>query len=103
MADATLATVRQAKAPAFVLVCGKCSRKLGPAGKVMRKRLKHALKSRRWGKARLVKTTCFSLCPKHRLVLGSARSLERRRLLAVEQGFSVEEALDDLLGPHRHA
>jgi len=98
MADAPHATVRPAKTPELVFVCKKCSRKLGPAGKAMRKSLKQALKTRRWGKARLVTTGCFSLCPKRRQVLASARSLGAHRLLVVEEAFSVEEALDYLLG-----
>ncbi len=99
MADAQLATVRPAKAPNLVFVCKKCGRKLGPAGKAMRKSLKHALKTRKWGKARLVTTSCFSLCPKRRQVLASARSLAEHRLLVVDETSSVEEALDYLLGP----
>jgi hypothetical protein len=93
----------QAKAPfaAAALICGKCSRKLGPDGKAMRKALKTALKSRRWGKARLLETRCFSLCPKRRQVLASARTLSEGRLLVVKPGFAVEAALVALLGPPR--
>jgi len=99
MADVPFATVRPAKAPELVLVCGKCSRKLGPAGKAIRKDLKQALKTRRWGKVRLVKTGCMSICPKRRQVLASARSLGERRVLVIAENASVEESLDYLLGP----
>jgi len=101
MGDLPFATIRPAKAPDLVLVCGKCSRKLGPAGKAIRKDLKHALKTRRWGKVRLVKTGCLSICPKHRQVLASARSLGEHRVLVIEAKSSVDDALDYLLGPPR--
>jgi hypothetical protein len=66
-------SIEPAKAPFAdaVLMCGKCSRKLGSDGKAIRKALKQALKSRRWGKVRLVEMSCFSLCPKRRQVLAS--------------------------------
>jgi hypothetical protein len=97
MPDASLGTIRPVKAPDVVLICEKCSHKLGPAGKAMRKNLKHALKSRRWGKVRLVKTSCFAICPKRRQVLASTRSLKERRLLVAEENSSIAEILDYLL------
>ncbi len=99
MADTPFATIRPAKAPEVVLVCEKCRRRLGPSGKAIRKTLKQALKTKRWGKVRLVKTGCFSICPKRRQVLASSRSLGEHRVLVVEEKASVEEALVYLLGP----
>jgi hypothetical protein len=104
MADASHTAIRPAKAPQVVLMCGKCSRKLGPAGKVMRKSLRAELKSRRWGKVRLVKSTCLSLCPKRRQVLASGRSLRERQVLVVDEGAEVNAILAFLLGtPHGKA
>ena len=97
--------LKVAKAPFSdtVLVCGKCARKFKGAGKPVAKELKAALKDRRWGKVRVVETKCFDLCPKRRQVLASHRTLADHRLVVVEQGFSVETALQALLGPPRVA
>lgn len=102
--DALLpAGLKIAKAPFSdtVLVCGKCQRKFKGAGKPVAKQLKAELKSRRWGKVRVVETKCFDLCPKRRQVLASHRTLADHRLVVVEHGFSPEEALRTLLGPPR--
>jgi hypothetical protein len=98
MADPVSATIQPAKTAGVVLECGKCRRKLGADGKAIRKALKHALKGGRWGKVRLVETRCFSLCPKRRQVLASARSLSDHRLLVIQTTSSVEAALTYLLG-----
>ena len=92
-----------AKAPFSdtVLVCAKCARKFKGAGKPVAKQLKAELKTRRWGKVRVVETKCFDLCPKQRQVLASHRTLADHRLLVVEKGFSPEDALRALLGPPR--
>ncbi len=99
------ATLKLAKAPFAdtVLVCGKCARKFKGAGKPVAKALKAELKSRRWGKVRVVETKCLDLCPKRRQVLASARTLTDRRLVVVEAGFSPKEALYALLGPPHEA
>ena len=80
-----------------LLMCRKCARKLGPEGKAIRKSLKQALKNARWPDVRLQKTDCFSLCPKGGQILASLRPRGERRLLVVEPGFVVEDALDYLL------
>ncbi len=94
-------TLKVAKAPFSdaVLVCGKCARKFKGAGKPVAKALKAELKSRRWGKVRVVETKCFDLCPKRRQVLASHRTLADHKLVVVEHGFSPEAALRALLGP----
>jgi hypothetical protein len=95
------AKLKRAKAPfaQAVFVCGKCARKFPGGRKAVRKALKTALKSRRWGKVRLVETRCLDLCPKHRQVLASAMTLARRKLVVVEPGFEAVAALEELLGP----
>ena len=87
----------RAPSPQTVLFCGKCARKLGSDGKAIRKGLKHALKSQRWGEVRIVETKCFSLCPKRRLVLASARTIAQGKLLVVSQGLTADAALETLL------
>ena len=82
-----------------VFVCGKCARKFPGGRKAVKKALKAGLKTRRWGKVRLVETRCLDLCPKRRQVLASARTLARRRLVVVEPGFEAGPALEELLGP----
>jgi hypothetical protein len=97
------ARVTLAKTPfdQTVLVCGKCAKKFPDSknAKGVAKRLKALLKTRRWGRVRVVETRCFDLCPKRRQVLASARTLAERRLVVVEPGFDPEAALTQLLGP----
>jgi predicted metal-binding protein len=94
--------VRQAKAPfaETVLVCSKCAKKFpdGRGAKGVRSALKSALKSRRWGKVRVVETKCMDLCPKRRLVLASGTTLSNHKLVVVDAGFDADAALTQLLG-----
>lgn len=83
----------------MVLLCRKCARRLGPAGKKSRKTLKRALKATPWGKVRLVETGCFSLCPKRAQVLATLRPRGERRVAVVEPGFDTERVIDYLLRP----
>jgi hypothetical protein len=96
---APLSSLRRAKAPFAdaVLICGKCVRKLGAEGKAIRKSLKRAAKRRPGGKLRLIETRCFSLCPKGRVVLASARVLGDHHLLVASPGLSPSDALDQLV------
>jgi hypothetical protein len=102
-AESTRLKIAKAPFRDTVLVCGKCARKFKGAGKPAAKQLKAELKSRRWGKVRVVETKCFDLCPKRRQVLASHRTLADHRLVVVEQGFSPQEALRALLGPPQDA
>ncbi len=97
--------VRQAKAPfaETVLLCSKCAKTFPDdrGAKGVRSALKSALKSRRWGKVRVVETKCLDLCPKRRLVLASGVLLASQKLLVVDAGFDIDAALVQLLGaPH---
>ncbi len=94
-----VSALRRAKAPFAdaVFICGKCVRKLGREGKAIRKSIKRAAKARRPSKVRLIETRCFSLCPKDRVVLASARSLGDHRLLVASRGLAAPAALDQLL------
>jgi predicted metal-binding protein len=99
--------VRQAKAPfsETVLVCSKCAKKFPDrrGAKGVRSALKSALKTRRWGKIRLVETKCLDLCPKRRLVLASGATLANHKLVVVDAGFDADAALIQLLGEPRPA
>ncbi len=96
------ARIRQAKAPfaETVLLCSKCARRFPDdrGAKGVRSALKSALKSRRWGKVRVVETKCLDLCPKRRLVLASASTLFNHKLVVVDAGFDADAALTQLLG-----
>jgi hypothetical protein len=81
-----------------LLLCAKCARRLGKDGKAIRKSAKRALKSNVWGKAKLEETGCFSLCPKHGVVLAAFRRPRERRLVVVQPGADIGHALDYLLG-----
>jgi hypothetical protein len=98
-----ISALRRAKAPFAdaVLICGKCVRKLGSEGNGMRKALKKALKHRPGGKIRVIEARCLSLCPKGRIVLASARTLQEHRLLVAQPGVEVEVAIEHLLEARR--
>jgi predicted metal-binding protein len=102
LVSALTARVRQAKAPfaETVLVCSKCAKKFPDhrGAKGVRSALKSALKTKRWGKVRLVETKCLDLCPKKRLVLASGATLANHRLVVVDAGFDADAALVQLLG-----
>ncbi len=91
--------LRRAKTPfaEAILICGKCVRKLGPEGKAVRKRLRKALERRPGETVRLIETRCFSLCPKGRIVLASARTLGERSLMVADPDITAPAALAALL------
>jgi hypothetical protein len=72
--------------PGPVLVCRKCLKRMPDGGK-LRRRLKVSLKhhgaGQKKGRARLVLTNCFGICPKHAVVTASAATLARREFLLI--------------------
>ena len=80
-----------------VLMCGKCIRRLGPAGKALGVTLKETLAESRWRGLRLKKAPCCSLCPHGGLVLATVRKPGDRRLVVLRADSPVEPALDYLL------
>ncbi len=84
--------------PDKLLMCGKCRRKLGADGKALRKSLQKSLQAGHGGAVQLVKTGCFSLCPKQGLVLATMRKPRERRLVVLQPGAAIGDALDYLLG-----
>ena len=95
-----MARTIEARWKTAVLVCGKCSRKVGggfgPGGD---KRLAKALRKRIGGKGRkaevgIVETPCLKLCPKNAVVaLNTARPNE---WLLVKPGTPIDEVADRL-------
>ena len=86
-----------------LLVCGKCSRKLGggfgrKGAHGLRRELKRAWKAGgRAGKLRVVETPCLGLCPKRRQVVATGVSLATGRLWVVEPGEAASGVLARLL------
>ncbi len=85
-----------------VLVCRKCLKR-APDGSDVKRALKVALK--RGGshdpkrKPRLVTTSCFGLCPKRAIVVGSNATLSRGELLVIGDPAMATEAAAVLLPP----
>ena len=80
----------------FVLVCGKCSRKLdGGFGKKGRHKLdtvlRDALKSAGRRELRVVRTGCLGLCPKRAVTV--AWSAQPGELMAVPEGIGPDAVL----------
>jgi len=80
-----------------VLVCRKCLKRMAGGGK-LRRRLKANLKQRsagqKKGRARLVLTNCFGICPKDAVVTASAATFARGELLLIRDCSkeSIEQA-----------
>jgi hypothetical protein len=82
-----------------VLVCKKCLKRADD-GKSVKRRLKAELKHRTGGngkRPRTVLTGCFGICPKHAVVMASARTLRRGEFLLVSDRNSISDAADALL------
>ena len=89
--------------PGPVLVCRKCLKRMPDGGK-LRRRLKASLKQRsagqKKGRARLVLTNCFGICPKGAVVAASPSTLARHEFLLIRDGSeqAMEQATIALLG-----
>jgi hypothetical protein len=87
-----------------VLVCRKCLKRMANGGK-LRRRLKGSLKQRNGGqtkgRARLVLTNCFGICPKDAVVTASAATFARGEFLLIRDYSeeSMEQAAAVLLEP----
>jgi hypothetical protein len=72
--------------PGPVLACRKCLKRMAGGGKLKR-RLKASLKQRsidrKKGRARLVLTNCFGICPKDAVVTASAATFARGEFLLI--------------------
>jgi hypothetical protein len=81
--------------PGPVLVCRKCLKRMPDGGK-LRRRLKTSLKQRsdgpKKGRARLVLTNCFGICPKNAVVTASAATFARGEFLLIRG--SSDEAIE---------
>ena len=77
-----------------LLVCGKCSKKLGAEGKALRKTLKHAVKEHLGkGQVRVVKTSCFDVCPKGAVTIASAGKQSPLTIAVAQPDAAPEEIL----------
>ena len=94
MSNKPLLRALELKRPGPVLVCRKCLKRMSGGGK-LRRRLKAGLKQRsvgqKKGRARLVLTNCFGICPKNAVVTASAATFARGEFLLIED--SSEEAI----------
>ena len=78
-----------------VLVCRKCLKRMTNGGK-LRRRLKASLKlhsaGQKKGRARIVLTNCFGICPKDAVVTASAVTFARGEFLLIRD--CSEEAIE---------
>jgi len=81
--------------PGPVLVCRKCLKRMACGGK-LRRRLKASLKQcsarQKKGRARLILTNCFGICPKDAVVIASAATFARNEFLLIRD--CSEEAIE---------
>ena len=70
-----------------VLVCGKCSRKIG--GEPLAKQLRRAVGKGRKARAGVVEVKCLKLCPRNAVTVVDAAA--PREWLVVEAGERVED------------
>ena len=88
--------------PGPVLVCRKCLKRMTDGGKLKR-RLKSSLREcsagRKKGRARLVLTNCFGICPKRAVVTASAATFAPGEFLLIRDCSenAIEQATAALL------
>jgi predicted metal-binding protein len=82
-------------------MCSKCCRKLGDAGKALRKAVKAALRDEYGDVVKVEKTDCFSLCPKGGQVAAAYSKRRGRRLVVLEPDSDVELAVEYLVQASR--
>ena len=79
----------RAKRRETVVVCGKCLRRHDD-GKSIRKALKARAKS---VDAKMVRASCFGICPKGAMAIATRASMAEGRLLILKDASMVEVAL----------
>jgi hypothetical protein len=93
-------TVVRPRRAAPVLICKKCIARSGEWKQLKRslklelKRQSDALSRKR---PRVVKTSCFGICPKHAVVLTSGATLQRGEYVLVSESESISEAVAILM------
>jgi predicted metal-binding protein len=79
-----------------VFICKKCLAR-SDEGKQLKRSLKSELKRRSDAlsrkRPRVVKASCFGICPKHAVVLASGATLQRGEYVLVGERDSVSEAV----------
>jgi hypothetical protein len=93
-------TVVRLRRAAPVLVCKKCLAR-SDEGKQLKRSLKSELKRRSDAlsskRPRVVKTSCFGICPKHSVILASGATLQRGEYVLVSEVKSESEAVAILM------
>lgn len=90
-------TVRTAKSgySDIVLVCSKCTKRVGLKKDEIRGRLKREVKRRGMGRmTRVVATGCLGPCPKKFVAVATSFSLSRQRIVLVDPEGDAAQALD---------
>ncbi len=75
----------------IVFVCGKCLRRHDD-GKAIRKTLKTRAKA---VDAKMVRASCFGVCPKHAIAIVTRTSMATGRVLILTDASVIEKALRD--------
>jgi hypothetical protein len=102
MSDKPPLRALELRRPGPVLVCRKCLKRMPDGGK-LRRRLKTSLKQRsagqKKGRARLVLTSCFGICPKNAVVTASAATFARGEFLLIRDAGeeTIEQAATSLV------
>ena len=77
------------KRGAPVFVCGKCLKRHAD-GKAIRRALKAQVKAQ---ETKLIRTSCFGICPKQKVLVASAGLLQAGRCVLIDEAASVEGTL----------
>lgn len=99
-------TVRTAKSgySDIVLVCAKCTKRVGLKKDEIRGRLKREAKRRGLGgMTRVVSTGCLGPCPKRFVAVATSFSLSRNRIVLIDPEGNAEQALDTVYPPARRS
>jgi len=92
--------VARSRRAAPVSICKKCLAR-SDQGRQLKRSLKSELKRRSDAlslkRFRVVKTSCFGICPRHAVVLASGATLQRGESVLVSESESVSEAVAILM------
>ncbi|MFD1302859.1 (2Fe-2S) ferredoxin domain-containing protein [Methylobacterium marchantiae] len=90
-------TVRTAKSgySDIVMVCSKCTKRVGLKKDEIRGRLKREVKRRGLGRVtRVVSTGCLGPCPKRFVAVATSFSLSRNRIVLIDPDGDAAQTLD---------
>ncbi|WP_245259335.1 (2Fe-2S) ferredoxin domain-containing protein [Methylobacterium sp. 77] len=79
----------------IVLVCAKCTKRVGLKKDEIRGRLKREVKRRGLGRVtRVVSTGCLGPCPKKFVAVATSFSLSRNRIVLIDPDGDAAQTLD---------